>query len=53
MGVLVHFYLVLFRDNRSLRFWCVDFGWRTFLLQKYAESRELWIKLLKNFTSYT
>ena len=30
MGVVSHSCLVLFGDNRSLRFWCVNFGWRTF-----------------------
>ena len=30
MGVVAHSYLILCDDKRSLRFMCVDFGWRTF-----------------------
>ena len=30
LGLLSPFCLSLFGDNRSLRFMCVDFGWRTF-----------------------
>ena len=30
-GRVYLFYIVLFGDKRSLRFLCVNFGWRTFL----------------------
>ena len=30
---VIPIYLVLFGDNRSLRFRCVNFGWRTFLFR--------------------